>query len=555
MKPGRPYRIKAVLFDLDGTLTQPGALDFSVIRKKLGCPADTPVLEFVETIKETAAKEKAIRALEEFEMDGARNSLPNPDAESLVRSLLSLNLKIGIITRNCSRIAKRTIENFDTLKPEDFDLIITRDDPFRPKPSGEGIHYAAEKMGVKPEEILVVGDFAYDLKAGKRAGSLTAFLHHPHSPQPEPTECDFIISYLSDLKHIVRMGLPLSTGKFPNDLLETFLNDLNIKDPSILIKARVGEDIAAVDISNEDTLILKSDPITFLSDAAGYYSVLINANDIATSGAKPRWLLTTLLLPSGITPSKVYSILYELVETCGKWDISLCGGHTEITDAVTRPVISGMLAGVVERPKLIDKRNMRIGDMILLTKGVAVEGTAIIAHEFEDQLTESGLLQDEIDTCKQFVNQLSILSEAEIAGNHEGVTAMHDVTEGGLATALEELSVAGGHKIRAEMDMIPVFPETKKVCAAFNIEPIGLIGSGSLLICCNKDSSTGLIEKLNAAGIDVACIGEVLEQGRGVIAFTNGEPAEWPLFEVDEITHLYPNAAKVEDAVDPQRQG
>lgn len=539
MKSANAYRIKAVLFDLDGTLTLPGALDFSIIKKKLGCPADLPVLEFIDAIDRPSEKEKALRALDKFETEGARNSLPNPEAEALVRYLRSLNLKIGIITRNSARIVRRTLDNFDTLKPEDFNVVITRDDPLKPKPSGQGLCHAAKKIGLRPEEILFVGDFIFDMLAGKRAGTLTAFLRHSDSVLPEEGECDFIVSSLLELKPVIRLGTPLPAGKFPVDLLETFLDDIHSEDSSIIIQAGVGEDIAAVDISNEDTLILKSDPITFVSDAAGFYAVLINANDIATSGAKPRWLLATLLIPPGITPSKVYSILYELSETCSKWEISLCGGHTEITDAVTRPVVCGMLAGTVERPKLLDKKNMRTGDRILLTKALAIEGTAIIAREFEEQLRASELLQDEINTDKQLIEQLSILKEAEIAGNHEGVTAMHDITEGGIATALEELSVAGGHKIRVEMDKIPILPETARVCAAMNIQPMGLIGSGSLLICCEKRTSKDLVEKITAADIKATYIGEVLERGRGVSAFQKGKAATWPKFDADEITHLY----------------
>ncbi|MCF8068004.1 MAG: HAD-IA family hydrolase [Desulfobacterales bacterium] len=539
MKLKKTYHIKAVLFDFDGTLTLPGALDFSIIKKKLNCPLDKPVLEFIEGIEDKSKRSLASQALNDFEMDGARKSLPNAETEPIIRFLQSLNLKIGIITRNSSDIITISFKNFDTVKPDDFNVIITRDDPLKPKPSGQGIRHAAEKMGIQPEEILVVGDYIFDIQAGNRAGSVTAFLQHPDSELPDEGECDYIISCLSELKDIVRMGLPLPAGKFPGALLETFLNDLNVEDSSVLIKARMGEDIAALDISGEETLILKSDPITFVSDSIGYYTVLINSNDIATSGATPRWLLTTLLLPPGITPSEVYHILYELSDTCSKWGITLCGGHTEITDAVTRPVVTGMLAGTVARSKLIDKRNMQTGDRILLTKGVAVEGTAIISHEFESRLKESGLQQKEIEDCKQFINQLSILTEAEIAGNHKGVTAMHDVTEGGLATALEELSIAGGYKIRAEINKIPLFSETEKICAALNINPMGLIGSGSLLICCNKETSDNLVKKLTASDIKVTCIGEVIDRGRGVNAFQNENPVKWPVFEVDEITHLY----------------
>ena len=338
------------------------------------------------------------------------------------------------------------------------------------------------------------------------------------------------------------MDQPLPAGKFPGDLLASFLETLDIDDPSILIEARVGEDIAAVDISDEDALVLKSDPITFVSDGLGYYAVLINANDIATSGARPRWFLGTLLVPPGTTPREIFGILNDMAETCRRWHISLCGGHTEITDAVTRPVITGTMAGTVKHSKLLDKRHMKTGDAVLLTKAVAVEGTALIAHEFEDRLLASGSSKEDIACCKEFINHLSILREAEIAGDHNGVTAMHDVTEGGLATALEELSVAGGYRIRAELDRIHRFPETAKVCRALDINPMGLIGSGSLLICCRKDTSKDLLDRLAAADITATGIGEVLEPGRGVAAFENGKPAQWPHFNVDEITHLYRSA-------------
>jgi hydrogenase expression/formation protein HypE len=335
------------------------------------------------------------------------------------------------------------------------------------------------------------------------------------------------------------MDQPLPAGKFPGDLLESFLSALHVEDPSLLIGPRVGEDIAAVDVAEDDTLILTSDPITFVSDALGRYPVVINANDIATSGATPRWFLVTLLAPPGTTPRRVLGILSELAKTCRKQGISLCGGHTEITEAVTRPVVTGMMAGTVERARLLDKRDMKPGDVVLLTKAVAVEGTAIIAHEFEGRLLALGFSKEEISTCKGFIHQLSVLREAGMAGNHEGVRAMHDVTEGGLATALEELSVSGGHRIRADLERIPVFHETASICKTLNLNPMGLIGSGSLLICCRKDTSDSLLEKLKAAGIQATRIAEVLKPGRGVAAFDNAAPAPWPHFDVDEITRLY----------------
>lgn len=339
-------------------------------------------------------------------------------------------------------------------------------------------------------------------------------------------------------KRSLKLDRPLLQGKVPNEVLEKFLGKIP-SDPSVLIPPRVGEDSAAVDIEDEEVLILKSDPITFASDSVGYYTVLINANDIACSGARPRWLLTTLLLPPGTSGNRVLDIMEELNTVCCKWNITLCGGHSELTDAVNRPVVIGMLAGTVTRKKLLDKRSMKRSDRILLTKRVAVEGTALIAREFADLLKNRGWIQEDIDRCRDFLDRLSILEEAEIAAGHEGVTAMHDITEGGLSTALSELGIAGGHKIRVNVESVPIFPETRKICDTVGLDPVGLIGSGSLLICCAPATTDGLIEKITGSGIEVACIGEVLEPGTGIEAFNEDVPVDWPRFDTDEITRLF----------------
>jgi len=248
----------------------------------------------------------------------------------------------------------------------------------------------------------------------------------------------------------------------PNRLLRDFLNQFIFDDPTVLINPGVGEDIAAVDVESNEVLVLKSDPITFATDSIGQYAVLVNANDIATSGAIPQWFLTTLFFPSGSTASQIRFVFDELKSFCRQWGITLCGGHTEITDAVTRPIIAGMMAGTVSKQALIDKRNMAKGDRVFLTKGVAVEGTAIIAREFAERLKKIGLAQKEIDQCRRFLDKISVITEAKIAAATKGTSAMHDVTEGGLATALEELSFAGNHKIKVFADKIHVFPETQK---------------------------------------------------------------------------------------------
>ena len=377
------------------------------------------------------------------------------------------------------------------------------------------------------------------LQDARKLGALTVFFDPLAQSEKTRVGTDFHITRLTELKRIVRQCIPLPPGKLPNDLLREYLNQFVFDDPSILINPGVGEDTAAINITSEEVLVLKSDPITFATDSIGQYAVLINANDIATSGAKPRWLLTTLLFPCGVTPYEIRNVINELKTFCRRWDITLCGGHTEITDAVTRPVVTGMMAGTVARNDLIDKRNMAPGDRILLTKGVAVEGTAIIAREFGDRLKNLGMADSEIDSSRQFLASISIITEARIAAESGSVSAMHDVTEGGLATAAEELSIAGGYRIKIDMDAIPVFAETRQVCRLLGIDPLGLIGSGSLLICCRQTGCKSLMSSIRRSGIDVTCIGEVLEEGQGIAALKKAQPTPWPQFEVDEITRLF----------------
>lgn len=535
----KPYRISGVLFDFDGTLTKPGALDFSVIKKILGCPDEIPALEFIESIPDSQERAEAFNELDRFESLAAANSEPNPGAEDLIRKIHSMGIPLGLITRNSIDSVKEALKKFNGIGLHDFDIVITRNDAVKPKPSPEGVLLAARKLNIDPRHILMVGDFVFDIDAGRNAGTLTALLDVNPRVDKSRLECDIIISCLTDLEPILKMGSPLPQGKLPNQLLEQILNGFSFEDPALLITAGVGEDIAAADISREEVLVLKSDPITFATDAIGHYAVLVNANDITTCGADPRWFLTTLLFPCQSTGSEIQHIVRGLNHVASKYGITLCGGHTEITDAVTRPVVVGSLAGTVRKNRLIDKKSMKTGDLLLMTKSVAVEGTAIIAREMEHKLLSMGFSDADVYSCKQFLDHISIMEEARIARDTGGVTAMHDVTEGGLATAATELSIAGRHRIRINMDRIPIFPQTQRICDAFNISPLGLIGSGSLLICCSPDTKDDILAGIRNAGIHATCIGEVLENGEGVEAMDGGKPGAWPEFKVDELARLF----------------
>ncbi len=583
----RPFRLQAVLLDFDGTLTEPGAIDFEAIRLAIGCPPGTPILEFIAVESDAARRAELYAILEGIELEAAAVSRPNVGAVQAVHGLKARGLPVGVISRNSLASIERALENFAELSLDDFDVIVSHDVPLAPKPAPDTVFWAADSLGVDPSGCLVVGDFGFDVRAGKAAGAVTVLVRNHSFPAESVAgdsfadwarEADFVIDDLTQLDEVVRLGLPLPTGKFPNDLLGRFLADLIPEDPALFVRPRVGEDVAVVDLSaaglplgaaglpvaagtaggrasvggatgdgtaapDLGLLVLKSDPITFATDSPGRYAVLVNANDVATSGATPRWLLATCLFPANSTPSEILATLTELRDACSEAGITLCGGHTEITDAVRHAVVVGALVGTVARDGLIDKHAMREGDRVVLTKRLAVEGTALIARELGPRLLDLGMAAEEIESCRAFLSQVSILPEARVAAASGVVAGMHDVTEGGLATALEEFGLAGGHRIRADLDRIPVFPETQRMCDLLEIDPLGLIGSGSLLIACRSGGAATLIAQLTAEGIEATIIGEVLEPAVPGVEIVEGvragAPAKWPRFAVDEVAHLF----------------
>ena len=535
----RPIHIKAVLFQLQATVVQQRPLAETKLKAGIGCPLETPLIDYIQNLPKPAKRKQLLSDLEDLELKAASKLIPDAAFLETIPYLISKNLRLGIRSTISAKASRYILRSFRSIPSADMEVIISRDELWQYTPEANLIDIAAKRMDVAVENLLIVSTNTSEIQAGQKAGAITVLVDPDRKSKPLARSGDFDIQNIRELKNIVRMGTPLPAGKLPNDLLRDFLNQFRVTDPAVLINPGVGEDIAAVDIESKEVLVLKSDPITFATDAIGQYAVLVNANDIATSGANPKWFLTTLFFPCGTTASQIRYVVDELKVFCQRWHITLCGGHTEITDAVTRPIIAGMMAGTVSKRNLIDKRNIEKGDRVLFTKGVAVEGTAIIAREFGERLKKMGMAAKEIDRCSRFLDRISVIAEAKIAAATPGTSAMHDVTEGGLATALEEMSIAGRNKIKIDLDKIPVFPGTRKICRLLDIDPLGLIGSGSLLICCRKMGYEKLMADVGDAGIEIACIGEVMDSGQGVNAYKKNRPVSWPAFEVDEITKLF----------------
>jgi hydrogenase maturation factor len=248
-----------------------------------------------------------------------------------------------------------------------------------------------------------------------------------------------------------------------------------------------------------------------------------------------------LLLPEGKTDvTLVEAIFKQMTEACNQLDVTLVGGHTEITYGLDRPVVVGHMLGEVAPDRLVATAGVRVGDDLLLTKGVAVEGTAIIAREKGDELREvfdARYLQ----RCQDFLREpgISVVRDAQISQAGGIVHAMHDPTEGGLATGLWEMSQAAGVGLEIDETAIPILPETAALCAQFGLDPLGVIASGALLIACPRTETTAILAALQAASIPAVRLGRAVEQAQGVTLVRGGETRPLPTFARDEIARLF----------------
>jgi hydrogenase maturation factor len=299
-------------------------------------------------------------------------------------------------------------------------------------------------------------------------------------------------------------------GKLPADVLGRLLAGAPVLDERVVLGPGLGLDCAVIDLG-ERLLVFKSDPITFATQDIGWYAVQVNANDIATTGATPRWFLATTLLPEGGTTEKLLTTISEqLFAACRELGISVIGGHTEITHGLERPILVGTLVGEVERGGLVTPRGAAPGDTILLTKGVPVEATAILANEFPARLRPE-LSEAEIAEAAAFLYRpgISIVKDAQIAQKAGKVTAMHDPTEGGLASALWELAEACGHCLVVQPENIPVPRLAARICHIFGLDPLATIASGALLLTCAAEDAWAICQALQAKEIPASVIGQV----------------------------------------------
>jgi hydrogenase expression/formation protein HypE len=334
--------------------------------------------------------------------------------------------------------------------------------------------------------------------------------------------------------------LPL--GKLSPEHLGRLLDEHTFSLPGdrVLVYPGVGEDAAVIDMG-ERWLVAKTDPITFATDEIGWYAVHVNANDVAAAGGVPRWFLSTMLLPEvGTDDALIERIMGQISSACRSLGVVPCGGHTEVTYALDRPIVVGVMLGEIEPGNLVRSSGMQVGDTVLITKGAAVEATAIIAREKErelERLFDGAFLK----RCRGFLHDpgISVMREAQIAMGAGRVHAMHDPTEGGVATGLWELALASNVGLQVEADRIPVLDETRLLCEVFGLEPLGVIASGALLIAVAEADVAPVCDALAGARIVVSAIARAVPPEHGLEMRTAGRSRPLPRYDQDEIARLF----------------
>jgi hydrogenase expression/formation protein HypE len=331
--------------------------------------------------------------------------------------------------------------------------------------------------------------------------------------------------------------MPLPLGKLPPDLLARLLGRIPATDPRVVVGSRPGVDAAVLDMGDR-YLIATTDPITFTGERIGWYAVHVNANDVAVMGGTPRWMLATVLLPPTGDEAMAESIHQQMLDACAGLGVSLIGGHTEVAHGLDRPIVSVTMFGEVAKDRLVTSAGARPGDRLLLTGGIGIEGTAILATEAREALLAAGVGEAVIMRAAGFLDTpgISVVAASRALGKAVRPHAMHDATEGGVATAVRELAEASGVGLFIAPEPL-VFPETRAICHALHIDPFGLVASGCLIAAIAPEDEDAALRALADVGVRAAVCGEVRPVQAGLSQMVNKRSGPLPVFARDELAH------------------
>ena len=335
----------------------------------------------------------------------------------------------------------------------------------------------------------------------------------------------------------------LKTGKLDIDILKKFLERNVILDPQVVIGPKIGEDAAVIDLGKGTNhyWVVTSDPITFTTEEIGYYGVVVNLNDIATMGAIPKWFLATLLFPEGSESRIIEKVFRQVHNACQQFKISWIGGHTEITPGIEKMILSGHMIGEVKKNKLVTTSGARAGDLLLLVKGVCIEGTSIMAREKEAELLKRGISSSLIRKAKKFIFDpgIEVLRAARIACEVGSVHSMHDPTEGGLINGMIEMAWASEKEIEVDLEKVLVYKESRILCQEFGLNPLGVIASGALLLTVSPSDLSPIQKAFRKNSIPFQVIGKVKKGPARVLRIDGKKRKELEPFPRDEILKIY----------------
>ncbi len=316
-------------------------------------------------------------------------------------------------------------------------------------------------------------------------------------------------------------------GKIPPEILERIVfRYLGVKRKDVVLGPKLGEDAAVVKAGNE-TLVVSTDPITGALERVGFLAVHVCANDVATRGVQPRWFTSCLLLPEGTEEGTVQKICDQIDGAARKLGVAVIAGHAEVTPGLSHPVVVGCMVGVAEDGRYVTSSDAKPSNRLILTKGVGIEGTAILASDRREALSKK-LGNSLVEKAERFFDKISVVKEAITAFKTGGVTAMHDPTEGGIAGGLHEMADAAGVGFKVHEKKLWIPHETENICRIFGIDPLQLISSGSLLIAVKGGNEAEmLLKKLDEEGVDAFEIGEITKANEGrVLMKRNGREIE-----------------------------
>jgi hydrogenase maturation factor len=305
--------------------------------------------------------------------------------------------------------------------------------------------------------------------------------------------------------------------------------------PEVVLGPRFGVDFAALRVGGQ-YLIVASDPVTGVEEGLGWYAVNVCANDVATSGTRPRFLEVVLLFPEDADEALIETVSSQVHQAARELGIAVVGGHTELTPGLKRPIV--VATAFTYTARYISAQNARVGDLIAMTKTVAIEGTSILARALGHRLREAGVSPDLIEEGSRMRAELSVVAEAEAAFGTGGVRAMHDTTEGGLLGAVSEMAEASGTGFHIYEERVPVAPATRAICQALRVDPLRLIGSGSLLMALDPARAEAVLQQLRGQGYQAAIIGEFTAPGERSLTLTSGRTITIEEVVVDELWRL-----------------